>query len=54
MVFQIVHAQIKQAMDSQLASKGLIKADNDKADLYVGYQDAVDQEKQWHACSRYV
>jgi hypothetical protein len=46
---QIVDAQIKQSADSQLASKGLTKTDDDKADLYVGYQIAVDQEKQWNA-----
>lgn len=46
---QIVDAEIKQAVDSQLASKGLTKTDSDKADLYVGYQVAVDQEKQWNA-----
>jgi hypothetical protein len=43
---QILDAQIKQSVDSQLASKGLTKTDNDKADLYVGYQIAVDQVKQ--------
>jgi Domain of unknown function (DUF4136) len=46
---QIVDAEIKQAADSQLASKGLTKTDSDKADLYVGYQVAVDREKQWNA-----
>jgi len=46
---QIVDAQIKQAVDSQLSSKGLTKTTDDKADLYVGYQIAVDQEKQWNA-----
>ena len=45
---QIVDAQIKQSVDSQLASKGLTKTDSDKADLFVGYQVAVDQEKQWN------
>ena len=45
---QIVDAQIKQAIDSQLSTKGLTKTDDDKADLYVGYQVAVDQEKQWN------
>jgi len=45
---QIMDAQIKQAVDSQLASKGLTKTDSDKADLYIGYQIAVDQEKQWN------
>jgi len=46
---QIVDAEIKQAVDSQMASKGFTKTDSDKADLYVGYQVAVDQEKQWNA-----
>jgi Domain of unknown function (DUF4136) len=46
---QIVDQEIKQAIDSQLASKGLTKTDSDKADLYIGYQIAVDQEKQWNA-----
>jgi len=45
---QIVDAQIQQSVDSQLASKGLTKTDGDKADLYVGYQIAVDKEKQWN------
>jgi Domain of unknown function (DUF4136) len=46
---QIVDAGIKQSVDSQLASKGLTKTDDDKADLYVGYQIAVDQDKRWKA-----
>ena len=29
--------------------QGLTKTDSDKADLYVGYQIAVDKEKQWNA-----
>src|SRR6516225_1081311 len=45
---QIVDAQIKQSVDSQLASKGLTKTDGEKADLYVGYQISVDKEKQWN------
>ncbi len=46
---QIMDAEIKQAVDSQLASKGLTKTDAETADLLVGYQIAVDQEKQWNA-----
>ena len=46
---QIMDAEIKQAVDSQLGSKGLTKTDSDKADLYLGYQIAVDQERQWNA-----
>jgi len=45
---QIVDAEIKQAVDAQLATKGLTKTDGDKADMYVGYQIAVDQQKQWN------
>jgi hypothetical protein len=44
---QIMDAQIKQAVDSQLASKGMTKTDDDKADLYIGYQTSVNQETQW-------
>ena len=46
---QIVDAEIKQAVDAQLTQKGLTKTTDDKADIYVGYQTAVDQEKQWNA-----
>ena len=44
---QSVDASIKQSFDAQLKSKGLSRTDNDKADLYVGYQAAVDQKKDW-------
>jgi len=43
---QIVDAQIKSSVDSQLATKGLTKTDSDKADLYIGYQVSLDQENQ--------
>ena len=46
---QIVDQEIKQSIDSQLAAKGLTKTDADNADLYIGYQVAVDQQKQWNA-----
>lgn len=46
---QIVDAQIKSSVDSQLAAKGLTKTDSDNADLYIDYQVSVDQEKQWNA-----
>jgi hypothetical protein len=46
---QIVDAEIKQSIDAQLATKGLTKTDDDKADLYVAYQVAVQQQKQWNA-----
>ncbi len=44
---QILDAQVKQAVDSQMAAKGLTKAgDGDKADLLLGYQLVIDREKQ--------
>ena len=46
---QIVDAQIKQAVDAQLATKGLTKTDSDKADLYIGYQVSVQHQEQWNA-----
>jgi Domain of unknown function (DUF4136) len=42
----ITEQQIMQAIDAELATKGLTKTDDDKADLYVAYQVAVDQEKR--------
>jgi hypothetical protein len=48
---QIVDIQIRMAVDSELAHKGMVKIDSDKADLYVGYQAAVTQEKQWNGYS---
>jgi Domain of unknown function (DUF4136) len=45
----IMDAQIKSAIDAQLATKGLSKTETDTADLYVGYQVAVNQEKEWTA-----
>ncbi|MGA9584399.1 MAG: DUF4136 domain-containing protein [Terracidiphilus sp.] len=46
---QITDAQIKQAVESQLASKGLSKVESDPADLYISYQVAVQQQTQWNA-----
>jgi Domain of unknown function (DUF4136) len=46
---QIVDAQIKQSIDSQLVAKGLTKTDSEQADLFVGYQVAVTQQRQWNA-----
>lgn len=46
---QIVDQQIKQAIDGQLASKGFTKTDSEDANLYVGYQVSITQEKEWNA-----
>jgi hypothetical protein len=44
---QILDAQVKQAIDSQMAAKGFTKVeDGNKADLLLGYQLALDREKQ--------
>ncbi|MET0622622.1 MAG: DUF4136 domain-containing protein [Pyrinomonadaceae bacterium] len=48
---QLVDAQIKQSLDAQLSLKGLRRIEGDNPDLYVTYQAAVDQEKQWNAYS---
>jgi hypothetical protein len=46
---RIIDQQIKEAVDQQLAAKGLTKVDGEKADLNVGYQVSIDQERQWNA-----
>lgn len=43
----IVDKQIKDTVDSQLATKGLSKVDGDDADLYIAYQTAIGTEKQF-------
>ena len=45
---QILDAQIKQAIDTQLNAKGLTKVEGDKADLFVGYQVGVTKEREWN------
>jgi hypothetical protein len=47
---QILDQQIMQAIDAQLALKGLTKTE-ENPDLYVTYQAAVNQEKQWNSYS---
>lgn len=43
----LLDKQIKAAFDSQLAMKGLTKVEDDSANLYVGYQVAIGQEKEF-------
>ena len=44
---QILDTQVKQAVDSQMAAKGFTKVvDGGKADILLGYQLAIDREKQ--------
>lgn len=48
---QILDTQIMQAIDTQLATKGLTKSSGEEADLVVTYQAAVSQEKEWNSFS---
>jgi len=50
-VNDLVDKQIIAAVDAELATKGLTKVDADSADLYVGYQAAVGEEKQFTSYS---
>lgn len=46
---QIIGQEIKDAVNNTLTAKGLTQATGDTADLYVGYQRSVDQQRQWNA-----
>jgi len=48
-VSDLVDKQIKDAIDAELATKGLTKVEGDDANLYVGYQPAVGEEKQFNS-----
>ena len=39
--------QITAAVDAELATRGMTKTDADTADLYIGYQTAIGQEKEF-------
>ena len=43
----LVDKQITAIVDSELAAKGLSRIDGDDADLYIGYQAGIGQEKQF-------
>jgi Domain of unknown function (DUF4136) len=43
----ITNKEIMQAVEAQLATKGLSKVDGDDADLLIGYQTAIGTEKQF-------
>jgi hypothetical protein len=46
---ELTQRAITSAIDVQLAAKGLTKTDSDNADLYIGYQTAIGQEKEFTA-----
>lgn len=50
-VNDLVKKQIVEAIDAELATKGLTKVNDDSADLYVGYQAGVGHEKQFTSYS---
>lgn len=50
-VSDLVDKQIKEAVDAELATKGLTKVEGENADLYIGYQPAVGQEQQFNSYS---
>lgn len=50
-VSDLVNKQIMDAADAQLATKGLRKVEGDNADLFIGYQAAVGEEKQFSSYS---
>lgn len=44
---QLAEGQLKTAVDAELTRKGLSKTEEDTADLYIAYQAAIGQEKQF-------
>src|SRR5438046_8286540 len=44
---ELTQKALTSAVDTQLAAKGLTKTDSDNADLYIGYQTALGQEKEF-------
>ncbi len=53
---QLLDQNIKRAVDEQLAQKGLMRV-SDNADLFIGYQAAVSQEKSinlWGTGPRWI
>lgn len=47
----LTERQLKAAVDSELVKKGLSKTDAESADLFIGYQAAIGQEKQFTSFS---
>jgi len=50
-VDQLVEQQLKKTIDAELATKGLTQTSGEQADLLVGYQVAINQEKQFTSYS---
>lgn len=43
--------QVREALEAELATKGLTEVNDDSANLFIGYQAAVGQEKQFTSYS---
>ena len=43
----LVTKQVREAVEKELATKGLTKINNDSASLFIGYQAGVGQEKEF-------
>ena len=43
----LMSKRITAAIDAELATKGMTKTEADAADLYIGYQTAIGQEKEF-------
>jgi hypothetical protein len=43
---ELTDRQVKAALDTELSKKNLTLSSTDAADLYIGYQAAIDQEKE--------
>src|SRR5579864_1580960 len=43
----LVTKQIREAVENELATKGLTKIEDDSANLFIGYQAGVSQEKEF-------
>ena len=50
-VNDLVNKQIMDAVDAELATKGLTKLTDDSANLYIAYQAGIGQEKQFTSFS---
>jgi hypothetical protein len=47
----LAEQQLQSSVDAELAKKGLTKTTDDSANLYIGYQAAIGQEKQFTSYS---
>jgi hypothetical protein len=48
---QLADQQVKSAIEAELMKKGLMKSTGDEADLWIGIQFAVNQEKEFSSYS---